>query len=535
MSKVIMTKKRTFAAIIAVVLAVVIMLGGTFAWQSINQTALNEVYSTVNPGGRLHDDYVDITYGADEIADYPTMTFNKDVYVENFTSLSSNGVQIYARVRLDEYMEIGKNAGQADSEATSIVANAVFGDKSTWTTHIMNNDNDPFHKYWEWDLAGKTMYMPTFNKDKNSLEAEINGVFPDFESTYTDYAGVTDKFIDVTEKTGDAVYTRDDQGNVTKSIKETHTVKETLDSAVISMEEYQRILSDGNPDNDTGNFWVWDADGWAYWASPILPDSATGLLLDQIKRTEVIIDEDWYYAINVVAQFITKDDIGYKDATGFYADDQTVSPEALVLLDKIGVQVTYEVNTADELAKAVANGGNIVVKNDIVLDTPLVINKDTVLNLGNHTISNTEAIFNDDAAVRNWSLISVAGEDVSLVINGGNFAALENDCYAVDVRDGATVTINGGTFNGNISAVYVHSGNAIINAGEFKIQQTSNGSYNYMLNALDENYNNGTATIKVYGGTFHGFNPATANDGSYLADGYVVTQPSAGVYTVVAE
>ena len=532
MSKKFVSKKKVFASITAGALAVVIMLGGTFAWQSINQTALNEVYSTVNPGGRLHDDYIDITYGADEIADYATMTFNKDVYVENFTSLSNNGVQVYARVRLDEYMEIGKNAGQADSEATSVVASAVFNDKSTWTTHIMDNNNDPFHKYWNWDLAGQTKYMPTFNKDKNSLDADINGVFPDFASTYIDYAGVTDKFNDVNELTGDAVYTRDDQGNVTKSVSETHTVKDTLTSTVISMDAYQEILADGNPDNDTGAYWVWDDDGWAYWASPILPDSATGLLLDQIQRTELIIDEDWYYAINVVAQFITKDDIGYENSTGFYADGETVSPEALVLLDKIGVEVTYEVDSAEELADALATGGNIVVKNDIVVDAPLVVKADTVLDLGDHTISNTEDIYDDDASVRNWSLISVAGEDISLVINGGNFVAKEDDCYAVDVRDGATVTINGGTFNGNISAVYVRNGTAIINGGEFKIQQTKNGSYAYMLNAYDEDFRNGTAVIKVYGGTFHGFDPTTANDGSYLAEGYEVTQTSEGVYTV---
>ena len=82
-------KKKTLAAAGAVALAAIIALGGTFAWQAISQTALNEAAATLNPGGRLHDDFDGR---------------NKDVYVENFTD---DGTAIFARVRLDEYMEIG--------------------------------------------------------------------------------------------------------------------------------------------------------------------------------------------------------------------------------------------------------------------------------------------------------------------------------------------------------------------------------------------------------------------------------------------
>ena len=83
------SKKKIAASVGAVGLAAVIALGGTFAWQSISQTALNEAMDTINPGGRLHDDF----NGS-----------NKNVYVENFTK---DGTAIFARVRLDEYMEIG--------------------------------------------------------------------------------------------------------------------------------------------------------------------------------------------------------------------------------------------------------------------------------------------------------------------------------------------------------------------------------------------------------------------------------------------
>ena len=85
------SKKKIAASVGAVALAAVVALGGTFAWQSISQTALNETMDTINPGGRLHDDF---------------NGQNKDVYVENFTE-GEGATTIYARVRLDEYMEIG--------------------------------------------------------------------------------------------------------------------------------------------------------------------------------------------------------------------------------------------------------------------------------------------------------------------------------------------------------------------------------------------------------------------------------------------
>ena len=120
-------KKKIAASIGAVGMAAVIALGGTFAWQSINQQALNEAMDTVNPGGRLHDDF---------------NGRNKDVYVENFTE---DGTAIFARVRLDEYMEIGQGAGSEgdDNQADPVVADTDLTDKTTWVTRLPG-ENDTF-------------------------------------------------------------------------------------------------------------------------------------------------------------------------------------------------------------------------------------------------------------------------------------------------------------------------------------------------------------------------------------------------------
>ena len=128
-----------------------------------------------------------------------------------------------------------------------------------------------------------------------------------------------------------------------------------------------------------------------------------------------------------------------------------------------------------------------------------------------------------------WSLVS-AQRGANLTITGnGTFAAMENDCYAVDVQDGSTVTIKNGTFIGNVDAVYVFEGTAIIEGGFYSVQQkypNPQKANEFVLNCLDPNYKNGTAKIIVTGGTFVNFNPADCwAEGahtSFLADGYKV-------------
>lgn len=286
----------------------------------------------------MHDDFVDITNDENGNAVFETMTFNKDVYAENFTSLADNGVQVFARIRLDEYMEFGNGAGVLNHDGTasalnsakSLVEGAKLEDKTTWSTYIYGDDDSVFREYWEMSFGGSTIYMPTFNKDMNSLEADINGTFDAHFDDYVKY-GLDSKLRD------DAVYAAQaEDGTITTEIKnEEHKAKSTLNGTVIPM---QRWIDEGKK---CGNYWVYDTDGWAYWASPINPDTATGLLLDGINRTEKVMNDNWYYAINVVAQFITYDDIGSDDNTGFYDTTAGSAPSenALVLLDTIGVRI----------------------------------------------------------------------------------------------------------------------------------------------------------------------------------------------------
>ena len=343
-------KRKVISAVAAVAVSAAILLTGTFAWQSVSQTALNEKTGTVNPGARLHDDF-DGT--------------NKDVYVENFMSAAEGGVAIFARVRLDEYMEIGVGAGlktgDADydsKEAVSLVAGADINDVSTWKTHIPDDETDVFHDdYWSWTLGGQTTYMPTFNKNKDSLAADINGTYDGTDAAddihYDDYV----PYANGEQKTANTVYDADeneiDEGdgavegaNIT-TVEETHTATSTLDGTVMTMAEWKAAGS------KPGAYWVYDVDGWAYWAQAIEPGTATGLLLDGISLQKEPGD-NWYYGINVVGQFATMGDWGTAEGSdGFFGENDGPAPtaDALFLLNQAaGRELTVKVTaSADEV------------------------------------------------------------------------------------------------------------------------------------------------------------------------------------------
>lgn len=162
-----------------------------------------------------------------------------------------------------------------------------------------------------------------------------------------------------------------------------------------------------------------------------------------------------------------------------------------------------------------------------------------VIDLDGHTLSNADDLWDQPTAADcNWSLLSVKGGKLTIKGNGV-FKAKENDCYAVDVQDGGEVVIEDGEYVGNIHAVYVQKGTAIIKGGKFSVQQKypqASKADEFVLNCYDANRAAGTASIVVYGGEFKNFNPADCYaEGAhtnFLAPGYK-TVKNGDVYTVV--
>lgn len=191
------------------------------------------------------------------------------------------------------------------------------------------------------------------------------------------------------------------------------------------------------------------------------------------------------------------------------------------------------------LQEAVAVGGEVKLLKDVDISETVIVAKAVKLDLNGKTISNTNDLWEKRAD--DWSLLSVrAGGDLTITGNG-TLKAKENDCYAVDVQDGATLTIENGTFVGNIHAVYVYQGELTVKGGAYSIQQKypdTAKADEFVLNCYDKHRTEGTAKITVTGGTFVKFNPANcAAEGAgtnFVAAGYAAKKLEDDKYEVVA-
>ena len=203
--------------------------------------------------------------------------------------------------------------------------------------------------------------------------------------------------------------------------------------------------------------------------------------------------------------------------------------------------IESSVSTEAELVQKASQGGGVILSQDISASQTIIVptGKSFSLNLNGSKISNTEDIW--DGKPNDWSLASVRGGNLTISGNG-SMVAKENDCYAVDVQDGGTLTIESGYFNGNIHAVYVEEGTAYIKGGTFEIQQkypNASKPYEFVLNCYDKNRADGKAKIIVTGGRFINFNPADCwaegEHTNFVADGYtsVVVNTNPLTYEVV--
>ena len=204
-----------------------------------------------------------------------------------------------------------------------------------------------------------------------------------------------------------------------------------------------------------------------------------------------------------------------------------------------GTSVTEQVGSTayQKLAKAIADakaGDTITLSEDVDVQQTLVVDKKLTLDLAGHKLYNTNDLWDKPTEQdNNWSLISVRGNGDLTITGNGVLDAKENDCYAVDLQDEATkLTIENGEFIGNITAIYAHTGEAVINGGKFWIRQLNANNvqdgYGLTLNCLDANHRADIANIIVTGGTFKFFNPANnraeGEHTNFCVNGYTTKQ-----------
>jgi len=157
----------------------------------------------------------------------------------------------------------------------------------------------------------------------------------------------------------------------------------------------------------------------------------------------------------------------------------------------------------------------------------IIIEKAITLNLNDKTIRTPNNMGNNN---KNFCALII---DADVTINAtakGGIDTGTNGGYAINVRNGAKLTINGGMYYGGGTAVQVQKGTLIINDGTFACEPYSNPTYGYkfLINCIDAAWKDGTAKISIKGGTFVKFDPSDSASenphGKFLAEGYGVKQ-----------
>ena len=177
-----------------------------------------------------------------------------------------------------------------------------------------------------------------------------------------------------------------------------------------------------------------------------------------------------------------------------------------------------------------AKGKTITLLTDVEQNSQLTIGKDITLDLNGKTIKNTVDIWGDKAN----AILSIANGAKVTITGDGTIDAKENDCYTINVVKG-DLTIENGTFYGNVSVVQVEEGTLSVKGGTFDLHQKWEGSSKYLFNCIDDAYAGGSANVAISGGTFVGFDPSVSPEGegtSYLAPGYAPAANADGTYGV---
>jgi len=316
------------------------MIFGTFAWTNFNARTMSVfrgVGSSVNPGATLH-------------YDFDPDGSNKDIYIENWGT-----EDLFVRVRLKEYMELGSGAGlkavydpetgesvsNPQNSAQSLISGANINDTNTWEIHFPK-ENAPnesvgdlgFRKYWQWNMGGQKYYFPADETERENME---------FISEHSP-AGLTATCVN-------------DYGVQTKL---------TRYAQVLTMAQW---VSDGS---NVGDYWVIDTDGWAYWASPLEPGDATGLLLNGVTRVEYP-ELDYYYGVFAEAQMATRTGAqidGFLNNYERFGDDErggwTTYGQALV--EKIVYDTHSSVSVGDIDTEMILRETQIEQEIEITLD-----------------------------------------------------------------------------------------------------------------------------------------------------------------------
>lgn len=163
----------------------------------------------------------------------------------------------------------------------------------------------------------------------------------------------------------------------------------------------------------------------------------------------------------------------------------------------------------------------------LTLLQPVVLTEDATLNFGDTVVKAAEDI-NPAFRITNGA---------NVTIKGGDFK-LDGYAYILGAKDGSSagnLVIESGSYSCQTTVASVTKGNLTVEGGEFSVKPYE-GSYAYLLNCIDANYKDGSASIVVKGGTFYKFNPANnAAEGAetdFVADDFISEEKKTDYWTV---
>jgi len=218
------------------------------------------------------------------------------------------------------------------------------------------------------------------------------------------------------------------------------------------------------------------------------------------------------------------------------ADVDDLIPAVIVADKASGESKIKAYSTLAEAVAAAQDGQTVRLLADVEQNAQLAIDKSITLDLNGKTIKNTADIWGDNA---NAILSITKGAKVTITGNG-TIDAKENDCYAINMVKG-DLTIENGTFYGNVSVVQVQEGTLSVKGGTFDLHQKWEGSSKYLFNCIDSEFASGNAKVAISGGTFVGFDPNVSPeqkvDGktpSFAAPGVGITRNENGSFTAAA-
>ena len=183
-------------------------------------------------------------------------------------------------------------------------------------------------------------------------------------------------------------------------------------------------------------------------------------------------------------------------------------------------------DTEEALVAGFSEGKDVVLAKDVETTAPILVTKDSTLDLNRKTIKAQEGS-------SEYYMLKADGATITISGNGTVTAGASVQAIPVTATNGGKAIINGGTFlcKGQMQCVYANGGKVEIYGGTYGA--VSGEEVKDLLNVQNTH---DVTDIQVYGGRFIGRDPALGDDalgGSFVAPGYMSIEVEPGIFEVV--